>query len=563
LPSPIPTDLAIAIALAHHRAGRVAEAEGIYRQLLKNEPANARVMDLLGVLLLQTGRLELAEKFLRQAVATDPAHSNYHCNLGSCLRRVGKSDEALSAFRQAIRLKPSLAVAHNNLGIVLAEKLQLDEAIAAYESAVCLDPDYAEAFSNLANALKDAGRIAEALSACEKSIALKPDSAAAHNNLGVALAAAGRFAQAIDAYRNAIALRPNYGDAYSNLGNALAAEARHDEALAMSRRAVELEPQALQSHWNYAVILLRSGDLAGGFREYEWRWKQQAHFPRPSPRYYPPRFPTPHWAGGDIAGKTLLIHAEQGFGDTLHFCRYAPLVARRGGRVIMEVHPELRRLLASLEGVAEVFSRGETLSPFDEHCPVMSLPLAFGTTLNTIPAAVPYLRPAENDVVKWKEILGPGDGTWRVGLCWAGSPEHSDDGERSLALSQLAPLANGAVTFHSLQKGPAALGIASSVPPGMRLIDHTADLHDFADTAALIANLDLVITADTAVAHVAGALGKPVWVFLRHLSDWRWLIDRADTPWYPTMRLFRQKARGDWTTPINVVAAMLKEFTSA
>jgi hypothetical protein len=235
-------------------------------------------------------------------------------------------------------------------------------------------------------------------------------------------------------------------------------------------------------------------------------------------------------------------------------------VAARGAKVMMEVHPELQRLLATLKGAEQVFARGDPLPPFDEHCPVMSLPLAFNTTLDSIPADVPYLEPDKTDVCKWETILGPRDSRKRVGLCWAGSPDHADDSERSLALSQLAPLASNNLVYYSLQKGSAAAQTPDA-PPGMQLIDHTSQLIDFADTAALMANLDLVITADTAVAHVAGAIGKPAWVFLRYLSDWRWLLDRSDSPWYPTMRLFRQETRGDWKKPIERVARALTQDT--
>ena len=265
----------------------------------------------------------------------------------------------------------------------------------------------------------------------------------------------------------------------------------------------------------------------------------------------------PHWIGGDIAGKTLFIHAEQGFGDTLHFCRYAPMLAQRGAKVMLEVHPELHRLMQSLEGVEQVFSRGETIPPFDVHCPVMSLPMAFGTTLDTIPANVPYLSAPAESIAKWREILGAGDGRKRVGLCWAGSPTHADDIDRSLSLAQFAPLARPDVEYHSLQIGITSQQ-AASPPAGMTLIDHNEQLTDFAETAALISQLDLVITADTAALRMwRAAVGKPVWVLLRYLSDWRWLIDRADTPWYPTMRLFRQTKRGNWEPVVERIAAAL------
>jgi tetratricopeptide (TPR) repeat protein len=557
--SPITTDQAIAIAFAHHNAGRFAEAEGIYRQVISCQPNHAQALDMLGVLLLQSGRAELAEGFFRRALKVDAAHANYHCNLGSCLRRLGKGDEALAEYSEAIRLKPDLAVAHNNLGIALCEQLRFDEAIAAYRRAVEIQPNYADAHSNLANALRESGHIALALSACRWALNIDQNNAAAWNNFGVTLVAAGQHREAIAAYRRAIALHPTYGDAWSNLGNALALVGDHAGALEASRRAIEVEPNLVQSHWNYAVILLRSGDLRAGFAEYEWRWKWQIQFPRPSPRFYPPRVKTPHWTGADIAGKTMFIHAEQGFGDTLHFCRYAAFAAKRGAKVILEVQPELHRLMQSLAGMECVLARGEVVPSFDVHCPVMSLPLGFGTTRETVPGEVPYLAAPEGAIEQWRETLGPGSGKKRVGLCWAGSPNHADDCDRSLALAQFAALARPDVEYHSLQIGVAA-GQASLPPSGMTVIDHSARLADFAETAALISQLDLVITADTAVAHVAGAIGKPVWVLLRYLSDWRWLIDREDTPWYPTMRLFRQKERGSWQPVIERIAAELAKF---
>jgi tetratricopeptide (TPR) repeat protein len=569
----IPTPQAIAIALAHHRAGRLADAEGIYRQVLTSEPNHPKALDYFGVLAVQTGRLELAAGLLRRAIAGEPANAALWCNLGECLRKGGKYDEAIAALRESIRLNPDLAVAHNNLGTALGETLQLEAAVASYQRAIDLKPDYAPAHSNLGNALKDLGRLDHALAALHAAIALRPDDAESHNNLGVTLAAAGRTAEAIDAYGRAIARWPGYGNAWSNLGNALAAEGRHDEALAASGKAVELEPRNVQSHWNYAVIVLRSGDLLLGWQEYEWRWRTQDYFPRPSPRFHPPRVPTLHWTGGGgvadadgkavsdptaaIFGKTLFLHAEQGFGDTIHFCRYAPLAAARGARVILEVHPELHRLMQGLNGVETTIARGQTVPRFDLHCPLMSLPLAFRTTMQTIPADVPYLRPDAQLIERWSAIVGPRQGRLRVGLCWAGSPTHADDIDRSIALEQLAPLAGTDAIFFSLQKGPASAQ-AANPPAGMQLFDHTPRLEDFADTAALIANLDLVITVDTAVAHLAGAMGKPVWVLLRRLADWRWRDKGSETPWYPSMVLFRQEKRGDWGQVIARVARDLR-----
>ncbi|HWE04460.1 MAG TPA: tetratricopeptide repeat-containing glycosyltransferase family protein [Tepidisphaeraceae bacterium] len=548
--APFTVDQLIAFALSHHRAGRFAEAEGIYRKILGESPAHPVALDYLGVLALQTDRLELGAGILRQAVAVSPSNANAHTNLGECYRRLGKPHEAAAAFQEAIRLAPGGFVAHNNFGVALAETGRFDEAIAAYRKAISADPGYADAYTNLCNALLGAGRAREAVVEGERAVALKPSSAAMQVNLGAALMAAGRCADAVAAYRRAIELDPRHADAHSNLGNALCAEGRVDEALAASAKAIEVDPRLIQSHWNYAVILLRAGDFERGWREYEWRWKTQAHFPKPPARFQPPRFPTPHWDGSPLQGKTILLHTEQGFGDAIQFCRYAPMVAPLGAEVIVECRAETREIFRSLPRVGAVVARGETLPRFDCHCPLMSLPLALGTTLRNVPATVPYLFPPPDIVGAWAARLDRGDGRAQVGLCWAGSPLHHDDRRRSISLADLAPLA-GLATFHSLQQTPFDEGLA---PPGMRLIDHSAALTDFSQTAGLIANLDLIITVDTAVAHLAGALGKPTWTLLAFYADWRWLTKRSDSPWYPTMRLFRQSEPGNWGQVIQRVA---------
>jgi len=558
----IPADQALAIAISHHQAGRFAEAEGIYRQLLSANRNHLRVLDLLSYLCLQTARPAVAQALLQRAIELDPTQPTYRSNLGEALRRLGKYEQAVEAYRAALAIDSSIAAVHSNLGIALAESGQIQEAIASFHKAVELAPDYADAWCNLSNAYNEAAMDEQALSAAEQAVAMCPASAVNHNTLAVALAAVGRYPEAIAAYRRATSLNPGYVDAWSNLGNALAAEGQTQEALAASGKAVELDPGSLQSHWNYAVVLLRSGDLARGWAEYEWRWTAQTRFPRVKQRFNPPRFPTPMWDGAKLGGRIILLHAEQGFGDTIHFARYAPMVADRGGKVVIEAQPECYRLLRSLRGIETVIVRGEPVPPFDAHCPLMSLGRLFGTTLDSIPAEIPYLSADESDAAAWQRKLGPSGGRLRVGLCWAGSPTHSDDDKRTIALAQLAPLASEGIEFHCLQKGPAAAA-AQHPPAGMTLQNHADALTDFAETAALIANLDLVITVDTAVGHLAGALGKPVWMLVRSLSDWRWLTDREDTPWYPTMRLFRQKRPGDWAEAIDRVAAALRDAAQA
>ncbi len=557
--APLTLQQLLAIGRSHHQAGRIADAEAIYRQVLAHDPNHSEALGLLGVAALTTGRLDIATAFLRRAVAAAPASASIQCNLGECLRRQGKFPEAAACFSEAIRLDPSLAVAHNNLGILLSDSDAITEAIAAFRAAININPGYAEAHANLANVLRETGRLDEALSECARSIDLMPNLALNHNNLAVTLVAAGRLSDGLVAYRRAIQLNPHYAEAWSNLANALMALGSGDDAVSAARRAIELEPATVQFHWNYAAILLRTGDFAAGWREYEWRWKQQSRFPRPKPRFQPPRFAMPPWDGTPLRGKTILLHAEQGFGDSIQFSRYAPLVANLGGRVILEAHPELCRLFSTLPGVQQIIARGEPLPRFDAHCPLMSLPLAFGTLLETVPGAVPYLFADPKAVEEWNHKVGPHDNRPRIGLCWAGSPTHHDDRNRSISLRQLSALAAPHVTFHALQKN-VPTDAFSNLPQAFAVVDHRSELGDFADTAALIANLDLVITVDTSVAHLAGALGKPTWVLLPTNPDWRWLTDRPDSPWYPTMRLFRQQSPGDWETVLRRVKAALDEF---
>jgi hypothetical protein len=330
---------------------------------------------------------------------------------------------------------------------------------------------------------------------------------------------------------------------------------RYEEAMPCLERAIGLRPDLAIIHWNRAIALLLEGRLTEGWAEAEWRFAYTPALRRD--------FPQPAWDGrSDLAGRTILLHAEQGLGDAIQFCRYAPMVAARGGgdRVVLECQPELAALLTTAPGVAQVVRRGDPLPPFELHCPLLSLPHRFGTTLATIPAAVPYLTPDPDKVRAWQSRLaadGPGR---KVGLAWAGSPGHANDRQRSCRLSDFAPLANvPGVTFYSLQLGPTGEQ-ATNPPPGLRLLDPTADLRNFADTAALVANLDLVISVDTAVVHLAGALAKPTWVLLPFNPDWRWLRDREDSPWYPTMRLFRQSERGNWKSTIERVASELREL---
>ncbi len=548
--------------------GRLHEAIACFRSAAQQLPELAEAHNNLGVALRETKQLAEAEACYRHAIAVKPDYAEAHNNLGVILREQRRMEEAASCYRRATTLQPAYVEAANNLGVTLRELGRAEEAIACYRSIIALRPDYAEAHSNLGVALREQGQLAEAVACYKAALALKPDYPEAHSNLGVVLREQEQPEAAAACYRTAISLRPGYPQAHNNLGVALKEQRRLDEAVDCFRQAVTLDPEYAEAHNNLGMALLLRGEVgAPAWEEYEWRWKtgQMAGHRRD--------FTQPHWRGelwrgelwrgelwrGELwrgepaAGRTLLIHAEQGFGDSLQFCRYAMLAAERGLRVVMEVQKPLVRLLAGLQGVAQVLARGETLPGFDLHCPMLSLPLAFGTTLANIPAKAAYLRadPALAEV--WKRKLdAAGKAGPRVGLAWAGTAAQKANSRRSITPERLAPLlALPGLHFVSLQKdGPAA-------PAAFALTDLMAEVADFADTAALIANLDLVIAVDTAVVHLAASLGKPVWMLDRFDPDWRWLIGRTDSPWYPTLRLYRQPRRGDWES---VVAAVVNDL---
>lgn len=430
----------------------------------------------------------------------------------------------------------------------------LQGAGAVYGAMVVARPDDVEALSNLAAVLNAAGRCDAAETCCRQAIALRPDWWAAWANLGSALHAQQRYPEAITAYATALRGAPDNHNAWTNLGLALTETGRTAEAMPMHDMAVSLAPDDADIRVNRAHAWLAAGDLPRGFAEYEWRWR--------APATRPHGVPGAAWSGEDPAGRTLLLHAEGGFGDTLQFVRYAHLLAARGARVVLRVQAPLVRLLRRLPGVAAVVAEDEPLPAFDLQCPLMSLPNRFGSTLRTLPAQTPYLAPCARAAARWRARLRQlGQGP-KVGVVWAGAARPDApavcamDRRRSMPLAALAPLAaTGGVRFVSLQMGPAA---AAERPPGLDLFDPMSEMRDFDDTAALVAGLDLVLSVDTAVAHLAGALGRPVWLLERYNSCWRWLHGRQDTPWYPRMRLYRQPQPGDWDAVAALVAADLR-----
>jgi Flp pilus assembly protein TadD len=463
---------AMALAVRHHQAGRLEEAQSLYRQVLAYKPDHPHALQLLGVVTHQLGQSDVAVDLIRRAIAIDPREARYHFNLANVFHDRRQADDAIAAYREACRLNPKFTVAHRKLAVELLHN----------------------------------GRPGDAAPVFEKVAELEPHSADAQNDLGVALVAAGLLDQSTAAFRAAIRLDPNQAEAHNGLGG----------------------------------NLLLQGDLEHGWPEYEWRWRGKGATSTP------PDFQQPQWHGENVEGKIILLHAEQGFGDSIQFVRYVPLVAARGATILLQCPPDLRRLFQSVSGVQQTLLPGPVLPKFDFHCPLASLPLAFGTTIHSIPAAVPYISGAART-----DLLAG----FKVGVAWSGRPSHANDANRSIPIKHFEPLSKlQNIALHSVQKDSPPRDLA------LNLIDHSGELEDFTDTASLIVALDLVISADTAVAHLAGALGKPTWLLLPFAPDWRWLLNRDDSPWYPTMRLFRQPAPGDWPAVIQRVADELQKL---
>jgi tetratricopeptide (TPR) repeat protein len=704
----------LARGLAHHQAGRLAEAEVCYREVLRIEPDHAEALHLLGVIAQQNGDYAQSEQLIRSAIARNPQSADYHNNLGNTYRLQGDLARAVSSYRQGIaldtshiealhslansladrgdfaeaesyfrdlfRLQPDFADAYYNFGNA---KLNQDDATAAiecYRQAIELQPGCAAYHFNLAHALQRLGCLAEAADEYRRVVGIAPNDFEASYNLGIVLHELKEFAQAADAFRQALALKPDLPQAMSNLAAALQGLDDYAGAADLLRRAIALNPDFAEAHGNWGGHLWRQGDLDGakksclraielnpnlpgahgnlghvlfdqgdyrgaldsydhslalkpdaihsansaaaanaktkgrpwkrgdllnafdacrrigpdfataeyrralatksncvellyyvgllhllhgdfaaGWHNYEYRWQTKML------RNVFRDFSQPQWLGQPLAGARILLHAEQGLGDTLQFIRYVPMVAARGAKVILEVPSELRRLVeTTLGGAAQIVTRGSRLPDFDWQSPLLSLPLVFQTAQTSIPASIPYLH-ADAQLARAfaQHFPSPANAGLRVGLVWSGSPRHTRDPQRSIPLSQLCALTEIlGTTFYSLQKGPAAKDLLN-MPIDMNLVDLSGYLNDFADTAAAIANLDLVITVDTAVAHLAGALGKSVWILLTRNPDWRWLLDREDSPWYPTARLFRQDKASDWHSVIDRVHTELQQLISA
>jgi tetratricopeptide (TPR) repeat protein len=539
-------------AVTAYECGRLGEADSLARAILGVRPDYFDALHLIAVINARQRRFDEALASYNRALAVQRNHAGVLCNRGATLHELRRFDEALASYDQALALKPDYFDAVFNRGITLQELNRFEEALASYDRALALQPDQADAFNNRGNALRQLKRFEEALASYDRALALKPDYFDALNNRGVTLHELKRFPEALASYDRALALRPDHFPALTNRGFTLYQLRQLDEARVCYDYALALNPGYVDGHFYKAQLLLLKGDYDAGWREYEWRWLRW----KEENRQYIRDFARPLWLGQTaIEGKTILLHAEQGLGDTIQFCRYAPLVAGRGARVLLEVPVQLKDLMASLAGVAEIFAGQDKLPDFDLHCPLLSLPLALRTRVESIPAQVPYFAVPQESLRRWTRAVGPKRNP-RIGLVWSGSSGHKGDAIRSISLRSLLPLAGPDAEFVSLQKDVHG-DDATALKERSDIVHFGDELNTFADTAAVIANLDLVISVDTGIAHLAGALAKPVWVLLPFLPDFRWLLDREDSPWYPTARLFRQQVPGDWSGVISRVAIEL------
>lgn len=530
VPQPTPTAPPLARdlfteAVQRHQAGQEAEAAVLYQAILILNPRHVEASYNLGVICQTIGRFQEAILAYRNAVALRPDFVDALANLGTVLKDTGQFDEATEIYRHVIAQKPDFPMAYLNFGVVLKDQGRIEDAMAAYRQAIALKPDYDQAYANLGAALLEDGRLEEAEQACRQAVSINPRLTMGFCNLGAIFKAQNRLAEAEIAYRQAVALGPDFPEA----------------------------------HFCLAQIFLLQGNLEPGWVEYDWRWRLKDYGWL---KNLHGEFAQPAWNGEPLAGKTILVYAEQGLGDTLQFARYLPLLVRLGAKVVLAVQPPLIALLQGLDGVTVVALDRPPLPHFDVHCALLSLPRVFGTTLATIPGGIPYLRPDPALVRRWDARIG--GSKLRVGIVWAGNPNQKGDALRSPRLAAMSPLfATPNVDFVSLQLGAGRQDIAATpLPPNV--LDLGDEIADFADTAAIMAGLDLVITSCTAPLHLAGALGVPTWAVIPFAPHFFWLLDRADSPWYPTLRLYRQDRPGhDWSRTIGRVGADLAALADA
>jgi tetratricopeptide (TPR) repeat protein len=519
-------------AIRLHQSGNLAEAEALYRQVLQADPAHAEAYHFLGLMALQAGHHVAALDLIRRALALNPLNANAHYNLGNILSGEGQFAQAAEYFQQALRLNPRHADAHNNLGLIFAQCGQMTEAGNCFQQALSINPLHANALNNLGNVFKEQDR----------------------------------FTQAIECFERVLAINPSHADAYANLGNALIGIGRDADAAECYRQALAIDPGHKRALWNRCILRLQQGDLAAAWPDFDYRWTVPGIVAR--------TFEEPRWDGSSFQGKKILVYAEQGLGDSIQFQRFLPMVKERGGTLFFECPPALFRLFTGIRGVDELIPAGKPLPGFDVQIPLMSLPGIFGTTLATIPAEVHDLKADRQRVLHWQNELRqvarrhepraarrkPAGCPLHIGIAWQSDPKHPGFHLKSFPLTCLQALARlENVHLVSLQVGPGIKHIAHVCFPvtdlGSRFDPNSLD-----DLAGALMNMDLVVTVDTAVAHLSGALGLPTWVALPYVACWRWLLNRSDSPWYPTLRLFRQSRVGDWDEVFQHMATEVRSF---
>ncbi|MBF0422668.1 MAG: tetratricopeptide repeat protein [Magnetococcales bacterium] len=566
-----PDDSRLVLALTAHRQGQVAEAEAHCLALLRDHPEDPDALHLLGVMASELGRYAQAVTWIEAAVRLKPMFPEAYYNLGNAFKGLGRQDQALASFRHALRLRPDFAEACLNMGTVWHGQSLWAEAVECYRQALSIRPDYPEALVNFGMALQSWGNLAAAEEKFKQAIAIRPDYPEAWSRWGVTLQDQGDLPAAVEKYRQALMLRPNQAEFLSHLGGALlsmerlteaegylhqalARQPRHPEALTnlgslLHKQgrlhealeaffmAQEADPNFAEAYFGASLVQLLLGDYPSGWRHYEWRWRTRGFQPHGQGQ--------PVWDGGVLSGRTLLIHCEQGLGDSIQFIRFVPLVKEKGGRIVVLCPPPLYRLFSRMASIDLLVRHGDSVPPCDCQIPLMSLAGLLGTTPDTIPAQGPYLQ-VEKGPGQEKMFLPAEFPGLKVGLVWRGSRHFKNDHIRSMPVSMVGQLLTlEGCLFVSLQKEMTTEERAWMAAK-RHFVDLSQELYDFADTARILASLDLVISVDTAVLHLAGAMGIPVWGVIPHVPDWRWLLGRADSPWYPSLRLFRQSRPGSW-----------------
>lgn len=533
-------------AAVYETQARWQDAADDLQVVLAQRPNHVQALCMHGNALEKLQQWDAAMASLQHALALEPQCASAHFHVGNIHTARSQWSAALASYSQALAAAPNSPASHYNLGNTQRMLRQWSAALASYDQAIALQPDFVDAYNNRGLVLKELGQLDAALASYEHALHLAPNDAAAHSNRGNALLFQGDPHAALASFERALAIKPDYPEALSNRGNALLRLQRVDEALQSYNAALTHNPDYADAHWNKSFITLLNGDFEHGWPQHEWRWKgPMAQQLRP--------FTQPLWLGqAPLAGKTILLHAEQGLGDTLQFCRYAIVLADVWqARVLLEVQPPLVSLLQDLPGVAQVIPKGAALPAFDYHCPLLSLPLACQTRLDSIPAAPSYLVSQAQLREQWEEVLP--QGRPRIGLAWSGNPQHQNDRNRSLPLAQLLAVLPPEAHYISLQKDLRSADAQTLQTSAIPVHHYGQVLRDFSDTAALCDCMDWILSVDTSIVHLSAALGKPTWLLLPYAPDWRWLRHRSDSPWYPSLTLYRQTQYGHWGEILDMV----------